>query len=115
MVSYPNPSNHNRQFKEEQMLIPAALHKDEHSVYGITIPDLPGCFSCGNTVEEAVKNAQEAAYMHITGMIEDGEFENLTAGSIDKPNQAPEYRDAVWIMLEIDPSRIIRQTNSLTD
>lgn len=97
------------------MFIPAALHQDKHSVFGVTIPDLTGCFSCGGTVEEAVANAQAAAYMHIGGMIEDGRFENLTASRIDDLKQIPEYRDAVWVMLEIDPSRISRKTNSLMD
>lgn len=91
------------------MFIPAALHKDEHSAYGVTIPDLPGCFSFGDTAEEAIANAQAAAYMHIDGMIEDGEFKNLTTSSIDDLSKNPDYRDAVWVMVEIDPSRISQQ------
>ena len=41
------------------MFIPAALHKDSHSAYGVTIPDLPGCFSYGDTIEEAISNTAE--------------------------------------------------------
>ena len=30
------------------------IHKDPESCYGVTVPDLPGCFSAGNTIEEAL-------------------------------------------------------------
>ena len=35
------------------MRYPIVIHKDPESCYGVTVPDLPGCFSAGNTVEEA--------------------------------------------------------------
>lgn len=31
------------------MKYPIAIHKDKNSCYGVTIPDLPGCFSAGDT------------------------------------------------------------------
>ena len=33
------------------------IHKDVESTYGVTVPDLPGCFSAGDTLEEAVESA----------------------------------------------------------
>jgi predicted RNase H-like HicB family nuclease len=36
------------------------LHKDPQSDYSVTVPDLPGCFSAGNTIEEALSMAREA-------------------------------------------------------
>ncbi len=27
----------------------AVIHKDEESGYGVTVPDLPGCFSAGDS------------------------------------------------------------------
>jgi predicted RNase H-like HicB family nuclease len=41
--------------------------------YGVYFPDLPGCVSAGNTIEEAARNAEEALTLHLRGMIEDGE------------------------------------------
>lgn len=46
------------------MQLPIAIHKDDGSVYGVTVPDIPGCFSYGETVEEAIKNARDAIYGH---------------------------------------------------
>ena len=91
------------------MFIPVALHKDEHSVYGATVPDLPGCFSYGDTVEEALANAKEAAYFHIDGLIEDGLFQDLVPSSIETLQAQDEFKDAVWVMLEIDPTKISSQ------
>ena len=36
------------------------VHKDEDSAYGISFPDVPGCFSASDTLEDLVKNASEA-------------------------------------------------------
>ena len=33
---------------------------DETHAYGVVVPDLPGCFSAGDTLDEAISNAKEA-------------------------------------------------------
>jgi predicted RNase H-like HicB family nuclease len=33
----------------------------ETAAYGIVVPDLPGCFSAGDTLDEAMAAAEEAA------------------------------------------------------
>lgn len=38
----------------------ALVHKDDDSAFGVTFPDLPGCFSAADTIEEIVPNACEA-------------------------------------------------------
>ena len=37
-----------------------------------SFPDLPGCLTCGETAEEAVKNAEEAKKEWLTAAIEEG-------------------------------------------
>ncbi|MCP4626127.1 MAG: arginase [bacterium] len=37
------------------MRYPVVIHKDPNSDYSATIPDLPGCFSAGSSIEEAYK------------------------------------------------------------
>ena len=39
----------------------AIIYRDESGVYCAEIPALPGCFSDGDTIEEAVANIREAA------------------------------------------------------
>ena len=40
--------------------------------YGVVFPDLPGCTSDGDTVEQAYEHAFEALALHIDGMVEEG-------------------------------------------
>ena len=44
----------------------------EEGGYGISIPELPGCISCGETVESAVANIEAAKREWINAAIEDG-------------------------------------------
>lgn len=39
----------------------------------IRFPDLPGCYPCGHSTEEALKNAKEAMGLHLWGMEQDNE------------------------------------------
>jgi predicted RNase H-like HicB family nuclease len=41
---------------------------DEQTAFGVVVPDLPGCFSAGDTLEEAIENSKEAiaAWIEIT-------------------------------------------------
>lgn len=38
----------------------AIVHKDEDSAFGVQFPDIPGCFSAADTMDEIVPNAIEA-------------------------------------------------------
>ena len=49
----------------------ALIHKDPDSAYGVSFPDLPGCISAGDTVDEARANAVEALALHLEGLAED--------------------------------------------
>jgi len=42
------------------------------SNYCAYVPDLPGCVSTGDTLEEVKRNIQEAIAFHLDGMREDG-------------------------------------------
>ena len=37
------------------------------------VPDLPGCVSVGDTMEEVTRNIREAIEFHLEGMAEDGD------------------------------------------
>ncbi|MCX7111073.1 MAG: type II toxin-antitoxin system HicB family antitoxin [Proteobacteria bacterium] len=55
------------------MRYPIVIHKDTDSDYGVIVPDLPGCFSAGTTLDEAMSMAQDAIECHIGGLLLDGE------------------------------------------
>jgi predicted RNase H-like HicB family nuclease len=59
--------------KGSKMNFPVIIHKDKESDYGVIIPDLPGCFSAGDSYEDALANTREAIECHIEGLLEGGE------------------------------------------
>ena len=68
------------------MRYPVVIHKDPDSDYGVTVPDVPGCFSAGETLDEALAQATEAIECHIEGLMLDGE-------SIPLPHDIQHYHD----------------------
>ena len=46
---------------------PVIIHKERASAYGVTVPDILGCFSAGETLDEALRNVQEAVEVHLHG------------------------------------------------
>ena len=42
------------------------------SNYSAYVPDLPGCVSTGETLDEVKRNMEEAVALHLKGMIDDG-------------------------------------------
>ncbi|MBC7648608.1 MAG: type II toxin-antitoxin system HicB family antitoxin [Vitreoscilla sp.] len=40
--------------------------------YGVAMPDLPGCFSAGDTLDQAMTNAKEAIVLWLEVAIDDG-------------------------------------------
>ena len=49
------------------------LLPDEAGGYTVEVPSLPGCFSQGDTRQEALANIKEAIALHIKSMLAHGE------------------------------------------
>ena len=87
------------------MKYPVVIHKDENSDYGVTFPDLLGCFSAGETIEEALANAQEAAECHIEGLLIDSEPIPVST-NIENHKDNPDFKDGIWALVEVDLSKL---------
>src|SRR6478735_8694711 len=61
---------HAKRRLEMSMYFPIAIHKDPDSDYGVTVPDLPGCFSAGSTIDEAMLMAKEAIELYIDTLVD---------------------------------------------
>lgn len=83
------------------MKYPLALHTDDGVKYGVTVPDIPGCFSAGDTLDEAIENAVEAIEGHLECLAEEGEA-IPAAGAIADHKANPDFKDAVWAVAVID-------------
>jgi predicted RNase H-like HicB family nuclease len=84
---------------------PLWIHKDPKSLYGVTVPDLPGCFSSGSTFDEAIDNAREAIELHLEGMIEDGES-IPDASEIESLWRNKNFSGGTWATVAIDPAKL---------
>jgi predicted RNase H-like HicB family nuclease len=85
---------------------PVAIHKDPDSCYGVTVPDIPGVFSAGDTVDEAMKNTREAIYSHVSILIEDGLDVSLVPSPIGDLIPNPDFAGAIWAYVEVDLSKL---------
>lgn len=83
------------------MKIPVVLHKDPGSDYGVTVPDLPGCFSAGATVTEALDNLTEALALHYEGLVADGQ-PLPQAQEVDVHLENPQYAGGIWAVVDFD-------------
>ena len=71
------------------------IHKDSDSAYCVTVPDLPGCITAGDTFEDSQNQAVEAIQCHVEGMLLDGE-PVPEAKEIVFHQDNPAYTDGVW-------------------
>jgi len=86
------------------MRFPIVLHTDDGVRYGVTVPDLPGCFSAGDTFEDALESVKEAIDLHLEGLIEDGGSVPV-ARSIAQHRTDPDFSDGIWAVVDVDVSR----------
>ena len=68
----------------------ALVHKDPDSCYGVSFPDVPGCTSAGDTLDEALSNAVDALSGHIRLMEADGEATPITR-TLEAINADPDF------------------------
>lgn len=87
------------------MRYPVVIHKDPDSDYGVTIPDLPGCFSAGETMDEALGGAAEAIECHLEGLMLDGE-PLLMPTSVERHQSNPAFSEGIWALVDIDLTRL---------
>ena len=77
---------------------------DERYAYGVVVPDIKGCFSAGDTLDEALINVHEAIDMMIELILEDGKPFPMPT-SIEKNINDPDLKWLVWTTVDVDISR----------
>ena len=86
------------------MRFPVAIEPgDEATAFGIVFPDLPGCFSAGDTLDEAMENAEEAAAGWIDATLDAGGA-IPRASSLDALRDTPEFAGWSFGVITLDPA-----------
>tara|TARA_R110001583_G_C5501959_1_gene395842 strand:- start:32 stop:436 length:405 start_codon:yes stop_codon:yes gene_type:complete len=94
------------------MKYPIVLHTDNRVSYGVTVPDVPGCFSAGDTFDEALEMAEEAIFSHLELLLEDGE-DIPTASLISVHKDNPNYADGVWAVVNVDITPLLGKSEKI--
>ena len=82
------------------MRYPVAIESgDACHAYGIVVPDLPGCISAGDTMDEALANAREAILLHLEDFLDDG-VTIPKASAIKKLRERFEFKNWTWATVE---------------
>ena len=88
------------------MKYPIAIEAgSDTQAYGVVVPDLVGCFSAGDSLDEAVDNAKEAIELWLETVIDDGgavpEPSSLAAHQIN-----PEFKGWTWAVVSVDLAQL---------
>lgn len=88
-------------------IYPAIIEHARKS-YSVYFPDLPGCTSAGDSLQEAALNAEEALAFHLLGLASDGDA-IAEPSSLDDIERDPEVDEAARILVRAEiPGRSIR-------
>jgi predicted RNase H-like HicB family nuclease len=88
------------------MDIPILIQKHGGSRYGVTVPDIPGCTTTGETVDRAMSNATKAIYGHVGQLVEQGKAFELKASQVEYLAREPSYADGIWALVSLDLARL---------
>ena len=89
------------------MRYPIAIESGhDTAAWGVVVPDLPGCFSAGDTLEDAMIQAEDA----ITGWIETAldTGQDIPAPTHIEALRAahPELEGWLWALVKVDPAML---------
>ena len=84
------------------MRYPIIMHTENHRVFGVTVPDLPGCFSVGDSIEEAIDNAHEAIMPYIEDMVAEGESIPSPTQIVNMTDFYPDEGTALLAYVDVD-------------
>jgi len=76
---------------------------DESTAFGIVVPDLLGCFSAGDSLEEAMTGVEEAAVAWLDATLDSGGA--IPAPSdLDDVRRNPEFSGWTFGVISVDPA-----------
>ncbi|TAK56093.1 MAG: type II toxin-antitoxin system HicB family antitoxin [Gammaproteobacteria bacterium] len=88
------------------MRYPIAIETgDSRHAYGVVVPDLPGCFSAGDTLDDALTHAQEAILLHLEGLLDEGQ-PVPEPSDIERLRRKREFRNWTWAVVDVDLSQL---------
>lgn len=88
------------------MRYPVAIETgSDTAAFGIVVPDLPGCFSAGDTIDQAMGNVEEAIDLWIEAALDAGQ-EIPAPSTLDAIQARPEFTGWAFGVVTIDPAAL---------
>lgn len=94
------------------MKYPVVLHTDDGVNYGVTVPDVAGCFTAGKNHDEALDMAVEAIFLHLESLLEEGE-DIPKANTITFHQNNPDYKDGIWAIVDVDITPLLGKSEKI--
>lgn len=95
------------------MLYPIAISTgDNQHAWGVEVPDIPGCFSAGDDLDDAIAMAREAIEGHFEILAEDGSA-IPTANKVTLHAANPKYAGVTWALVDIDVTKYLGKAQKL--
>lgn len=82
---------------------------DKKHAYGVAVPDLPGCFSAGDTLDAALTNAKEAILLHLEGLMDEKKSVPQPK-PLDVHQKDRRYKGWTWAVVEVDLAELDDKT-----
>lgn len=95
------------------MLYPIAiLPGDAQHAWGVEVPDIPGCFSAGDDLDDAMAMAREAIESHLEILAEDGAA-IPAAQKVTVHQASPDFEGCIWALVDIDITKYLGKAEKL--
>ncbi len=95
------------------MLYPIAISiGDDKHAWGVDVPDIPGCFSAGEGLDEAVAMAREAIEGHFE-LLHEFRSPIPLASVFNRHSAHPKNAACVWAELDIDMTKYLDMPGSV--
>lgn len=78
---------------------------DTRHAYGVTVPDLPGCFSAGDTLDDAVANSEEAILLYLEDATDAGRAPPVPT-ALEALRRRREWRGWTWAVVDVDIAKL---------
>lgn len=86
------------------MRYPVAIEPgNDTAAFGVVVPDLPGCFSAGDTLEESMANAEEAIAAWIDAALDAGRSIPAPSG-LDVLRADRRFKGWIYALVSVDPA-----------
>ncbi len=83
-------------------LYQVVMTPEEEGGYSVDVPDLPGCYSCGDDFNDAAMMAADAAKTYVASLLAHGEEVPPATR-----RETPSGSNSIYVFFEADPSWVV--------